>query len=106
MSANGYTPDALGLTPANGFRPSGFSTLPVARGTRRANESVKKQKDINNKSFSFVLAFESLAGRAKGTVLIFCFVLHQGKMKNNPKGCVRKIEHLTFSFSKETIYAL
>ncbi len=59
-------------------------TLPVVRGTRRANESVKKQKDINDKRFSFVLAFESLAGRAKGRVLIFCFVLHQGKMKNKP----------------------
>uniref|UniRef100_UPI00261B0F2D hypothetical protein n=1 Tax=uncultured Dysgonomonas sp. TaxID=206096 RepID=UPI00261B0F2D len=39
--------------------------------------------------FYFVLAFESVAGRAKGSVLIFCFVLHQGKMKNKPKGCVR-----------------
>ncbi|QIK53846.1 hypothetical protein G7051_05620 [Dysgonomonas sp. HDW5B] len=71
--------------------PVRLLTLAVARGTRRANESVKKQKDINDKCFSFVLAFEPVAGRAKGTVLIFCFVLHQGKMKNKPKGCVRKI---------------
>ncbi len=84
LSANGSATDALRLTHANNFRPSGSTTLPIARGTRRANESVKKQKDINDKCFSFVLAFETVAGRAKGSVLIFCFVLHQGKMKNKP----------------------
>uniref|UniRef100_UPI002636B3EA hypothetical protein n=1 Tax=uncultured Dysgonomonas sp. TaxID=206096 RepID=UPI002636B3EA len=85
LSSNGCATDAPGLTHAKGFCPSGFPTLPVARGTRRANESVKKQKDISIKCFSFVLAFESIAGRAKGTVLIFCFVLYQDKMKNKPE---------------------
>ena len=70
------------------------SDLGVCTGYPQGEESVKKQKDINDKCFSFVLAFESVAGRAKGTVLIFCFVLHQGKMKNKPKGCVRIIEHI------------
>ena len=42
----------------------------------------------------FVLAFESVACRVKCTVLIFCFVLHQGKMKNKPKGCVRKTDRI------------
>ena len=79
MSANGCATDAPGLTHAKGFYPSGFPTLPVARGTRRANESVKKQKDIVVKRFSFVLAFESLAGRAKRHSLdiLFCFASRQ-----------------------------
>ena len=55
--------------------------MPVARGTRRANESVKKQKDIIVKRFSFVLAFESLAGRAKrlSLDLLFRFASRQNE---------------------------
>ena len=56
-------------------------TLPFARGTRRANESVKKQKDINDKRFSFVLAFESVVGRAKrhSLDLLFRFASRQNE---------------------------
>ena len=81
LSVNGCATDALGLTQANGFYPSGLPTLSIARGTRRANESVKKQKDINDKRFSFVLAFESLAGRAKrlSLDLLFRFASRQNE---------------------------
>ena len=56
-------------------------TVPVVRGTRRANESVKKQKDISDKRFSFVLAFESVAGRAKrlSLDLLFRFASRQNE---------------------------
>ena len=54
--------------------------------------------------FSFVLAFESVAGRVKGSVLIFCFVLHQGKMKNKPKGYVRIIEQIDLKFKNRPFY--
>ncbi|WP_146212722.1 hypothetical protein [Dysgonomonas alginatilytica] len=44
----------------------------------------KKQKEIKVKrNFLFSLS-DHVSGRAKGIVLIFCFVLHQGKMKDKP----------------------
>ena len=60
-------------------------TLPFARGIRRANESVKKQKDINDKRFSFVLAFETVAGRAKrhSLDLLFRFASRQNEKQTH-----------------------
>ena len=85
LSANGCATDALRLTPVM------LLTLPVAQGTRRANESVKKQKDISLKCFSFVLAFESLAGRAKrhSLDLLFRFASRQNE-KQTREGALRK----------------
>ena len=79
LSANGYSTDAR-----KQVLSVRLPDLAGCTGYPQDEESVKKQKDIIDKRFSFVLAFESVAGRAKGTVLIFCFVLHQGKMKNKP----------------------
>ena len=59
--------------------------MPIARGTRRANESVKKQKGIVVKRFSFVLAFESIAGRAKrhSLDLLFRFASRQNEKQTH-----------------------
>ena len=44
LSANGCASDAPGLTPANGFCPSGFPTLPVARGTRWMKKALRNKR--------------------------------------------------------------
>ncbi|MBF0648257.1 hypothetical protein IR083_05470 [Dysgonomonas sp. GY75] len=36
----------------------------------------------------------AVLGRQRDAALIFCFVLHQGKMKNKPDGALDKIEHI------------
>ena len=87
LSANGCATDALRLTPVRSL------ALPIVRGTRRAKKALKNKRTSSVKRFSFVLAFESVTGRTKGTALIFCFVLHQGKMKNKPDGALDKIQH-------------
>ena len=57
------------------------SDLGVCTGYPQGEESVKKQKDINDKRFSFVLAFESVAGRAKrlSLDLLFRFASRQNE---------------------------
>ncbi|WP_110312225.1 hypothetical protein [Dysgonomonas alginatilytica] len=69
----------------SGFRPWRLHGAPDVRGKRKKQKVIKVES-----SFLFSLS-EHLSGRAKGTVLIFCFVLHQGKMKDKPdKGAAGK----------------
>ncbi|PXV62217.1 hypothetical protein CLV62_12140 [Dysgonomonas alginatilytica] len=62
------------------LRPCLLHGVPDVRRKR------KKQKEIKVKRTFFVSAFRSRIGYPVqgGTVLIFCFVLHQGKMKDKP----------------------
>ncbi|WP_110310148.1 hypothetical protein [Dysgonomonas alginatilytica] len=60
------------------LRPCRLHGAPDVGGKR------KKQKEISVKRIFLFSLSEHVSGQAKGTVLIFCFVLHQGKMKDKP----------------------
>ena len=86
LSANGYATDAPGLTDACKWLLSvRLPDLADCTGYPLDEESVKKQKDINDKCFSFVLAFESVAGRAKrlSLDLLFRFASRQNEKQTH-----------------------
>ncbi|WP_146212756.1 hypothetical protein [Dysgonomonas alginatilytica] len=80
---NGYlTPEVnVGFAYARqALRPCLLHGAPDVGGKR------KKQKEIKVKgNFLFSLSDHLSRPKQRGTVLIFCFVLHQGKMKDKPR---------------------
>ncbi|WP_419034555.1 hypothetical protein, partial [Dysgonomonas gadei] len=47
---------------------------------------------VKDDSVLFCSTAVAVLGRRRDAALIFCFVLHQGKMKNKPIGALDKIE--------------